>query len=182
MNYLKKMSTANMNVIPKGYKKPVAEDGTGGMAHGDMLPLFDVVGIAESVETGNTSLGEWMAFGGTFQATACQPDKDGVLQMYRSKKLFLPDVATDAIADALASSEGGKVEFALQIGFKRNIKLDAQGNEIGAGYEYTMKPLIEIDTASDPLAHLNSKVKALAAPVVKVDNEAEKHAAKNGKK
>ena len=178
MNYLKKMSAANMNVIPKGYKKSKAE---GGMEHGDMLPLFDVVGIADGVETGVTSLGEWTAFSGTFQATVCQPDANGELQVYRAKKLFLPDVATDPIADALATAELGKVEFALQIGFKRSIKLDAQGNEIGAGYEYSMKPLIEIDDASDPLAHLNNKVKSLAAPAKGESPEAVEKT-KNGKK
>lgn len=161
MNYLKKMSVAAMNVIPKNYKKK-PEDG--GMENGAQLPLFNVIGIAEEMETGQTSMGEWTAFIGTFKATACQPDADGVYQEFRGKKLFLPDVATDAISDALAGSEGGKVEFAMQIGMRRVVKLNAQGEETGAGYEYTMKPLIEIDAAADPLAHLSAKIAALPAP------------------
>lgn len=164
MNYLKKMSAAAMNAIPKGYKS---------MEHGDTIALFDVVGVAENVETGMSQMGEWTAFGGSFQATKVA---DG--EIYRSKKLFLPDVATDAISDAIGAAEGGKVEFALQIGLRRVIKLNAQGEEQGAGYEYTMKPLIEMDEASDPLAGLLAKVsnKALPAPT---ESEAE---AKPGKK
>ena len=171
MNYLKKMSVASMNVIPKNYKKKHAD---GGMEHGEIRSLFDVFGIADGIETGSTSMGEWTAFTGSFKAVSCHADADGIFQEYRGKKLFLPDVATDAISDALNSAEGGKVEFALQIGMKRVIKLNPQGEETGAGYEYTMKPLIEIDASADPLAHLENKVKSLPAPSKTISNKAEK--------
>jgi hypothetical protein len=150
MQYLKKMSSASMSAIPKGYKD---------MENGDTKDLFDVIGIAESVETGNSSMGEWVAFEGTFAATRIS---DG--EKFRSKKLFLPDTATDMLSDALEGAAGGKVEFALRVGIRRVIKKNAQGEETGAGYEYTVNPILPMDEASDPLAALQSKLAALPAP------------------
>lgn len=155
MQYLKKMSAASMSAIPKGYKKD--------MEHGDTKAIFNVIGIADGFEVGESSMGEWTAFDGTFQASTLATDKP---EIFRSKKLFLPDIARDMLVDALQGVEGGKVEFALEIGIRRVVKKNAQGEETGAGYEYTVEPLVEIDTASDPLAGLLSKVGtlALAAP------------------
>lgn len=149
MNYLKKMSAASMNVIPKGYRE---------MENGATCDLFTVIGVAEEMETGQTQMGDYTAFIGSFQATKT----DG--EVFRSKKLFLPDLAADAVADALTTAGGGKVEFAFKIGMRRVVKKNAQGEETGAGYEYTMTPLLEIDEASDPLAHLQNKIAALPAP------------------
>lgn len=60
---------------------------------------------------------------------------------------------------------GGAIEFALEVGIVRQIKVNAQGVETGIGYAYTMSPLIEPDAASDVLAGLEARVqKALPAP------------------
>lgn len=161
MKLVKKMSAATMDAIPKKYKTT--------MEHGDQVAIFDVMGIAEGVETGSSSMGEWVAFEGTFGATLPNGEK------YRSKKLFLPDVASGLLQDAVDSAEGGKVEFAFRVGIRRVVKVNAQGEETGAGYEYTCEPLIEADEADDPLAALSSKlakVPALTATVSK-ENEPE---------
>ena len=150
MEYLKKMSAATISAIPKGYKE---------MENGDVADLFDVIGLAEGIETGTGSMGDWQAFEGTFQATKLADGKK-----YRSKKLFLPDTAAGMLEDAVNGAEGGKVEFAFRIGMRRVIKKNAQGDETGAGYEYTVTPLVEMDEASDPLAALQSKLQALPAP------------------
>lgn len=151
MNYLKKLSMATMGAIPKGIKE---------LEHGATVAIAHVIGMAESIETGTSQFGEWIAFNGTFKGTVL----DGG-EVYRAKKCLLPDIASDALQDAVSGSEGNSVEFALEIGIRRVIKLDAKGNEVGMGYEYTMKPLIEMDEASDPLAALDAKVtKALPAP------------------
>lgn len=147
MEYLKKMSAATISAIPKGYKD---------MANGEVVDIFDVIGLAEGIETGTGSMGDWTAFEGVFQAAKLADGKK-----YRSKKLFLPDTATDMLADAVNGAEGGKVEFAFRIGIRRVIKKNAQGDETGAGYEYTVTPLIEMDEASDPLASLQSRLVAL---------------------
>lgn len=158
MEYLKKMSAATISAIPKGYKD---------MENGDTAELFDVIGLAEGIETGTGSMGDWTAFEGTFQATKLADGKK-----YRSKKLFLPDTATDMLADAVDGAEGGKVEFAFRIGIRRVVKKNAQGDETGAGYEYTVTPLVEMDEASDPLAALQNKLMALPAPT-KAETETE---------
>lgn len=151
MNYLKKLSMATMGAIPKGIKE---------LEHGATVAIAHVIGQAEGIETGTSQFGEWVAFTGTFKGTNLD---DG--SVYRAKKCLLPGIASDALEDAVSSSEGNPVEFALEIGIRRVIKLDAKGNETGMGYEYTMRPLIEMDEASDPLAALDAKVaKALPAP------------------
>lgn len=150
MNYVKKLTSVTMEAVPKGYKD---------WEHGTHKATVHVVGIVEKTEAGVTSLGEYIAFIGTFKATNLETG-----EVYRSKKCLLPGVASDALEDAVNGAEGGQVEFAMEIGITRKIKLNAQGEEVGAGYEYSMKPLIEIDEASDPLARLESRIKALPAP------------------
>lgn len=151
MNYLKKMSVSAMSAIPKEVKK---------LEHGATVAVAHFIGLAEAIETGTSQFGEWVAFTGSFKGTNLETG-----EVFRAKKCLLPDIASDALQDAVANSEGNPVEFALEIGIRRVIKLDPKGNEVGMGYEYTMRPLIEMDEASDPLAALDAKVaKALPAP------------------
>ena len=152
MNYLKKLSIATMSAIPKGVKE---------MENGDTVAVAHVIGIAEGMETGVSQFGEWVAFTGSFKGTNLETG-----EVFRAKKCLLPGIASDALEDGVSGAEGDPVEFAVEIGIRRTIKLDAKGNETGIGYEYTMRPLIEMDAAADPLAALESKVptKALTAP------------------
>jgi hypothetical protein len=150
MNYLKKITSAAIDAVPKGYRD---------WAHGDQKATAHIIGVVEKTEAGVTSLGEYIAFIGSFKATNLETG-----EVYRSKKCLLPGVASDALEDAVNGSEGGAVEFAIEIGIKRNIKKNAQGEEVGVGYEYTMKPLIEMDETADPLARLESRIpKAIPA-------------------
>lgn len=139
-----------MGAIPKGLKK---------MEDGATVQLYTIIGIAEGAEVGHSTLGDYTSFNGTFQGTVLENGK-----VFRSKQLFLPSIAEDMLTDALAGSGGGSVEFAIEIGIRRTIKLNANKEEVGAGYEYTVRPIMEIDESSDPLAHLTSKVKKLEAP------------------
>lgn len=157
MNYVKKLTSVTMEAVPKGYKD---------WEHGEHKATAHIVGIVEKTEAGVTSLGEYIAFIGTFKATNLETG-----EIYRSKKCLLPGVASDALEDAVNGAEGGQVEFAMEIGIKRVIKKNAQGEEVGAGYEYTMKPLIEMDEASDPLARLESRIPKLAAPSPAADTD-----------
>lgn len=158
-NYVKKLSVASIAAISKNFK---AEK------HDTRIALMHVFGRVESTETGTSQFGPWTAFVGSFKAVKLE---DG--EVFRAGKCLLPSIAADAIGDAVDSANGGIVEFAIEIGLRRVVKLAANGDETGAGYEYTMRPLIEIDEAADPLAALESKVKALAAPVDDLVSQAE---------
>lgn len=165
MNYLKKLSIATMNAIPKGIKE---------LEHGATVAIAHIIGIAEGIETGTSQFGEWVAFTGAFKGTVL----DGG-EMFRAGKCLLPGIASDALQGAV--TENAPVEFALEIGIRRVIKLDPKGNEVGMGYEYTMRPLIEMDAASDPLTALEAKVKVPALEAPKTEAEAPKAEAEKPK-
>lgn len=152
MNYVKKITSAAINAVPKGYKD---------WAHGEEKTTARIIGIVERTESGVTSLGEYTAFIGAFKAVNLDTGEE-----YRAKKCLLPGVASDALEEAVNNAEGGSVEFAMEIGIRRNIKKNAQGEEVGIGYEYTMKPLVEMDEGSDPLARIEARMKSLPAPKV----------------
>lgn len=158
INYLKKMSVASIGAIPKDFKK---------QPHDTRIAMMHVFGRVESTETGTSQFGPWIAFVGSFKAVKLD---DG--EVFRAGKCLLPGVASDAISDAVNGANGGIVEFALEVGIRRVVKMAANGEETGAGYEYTMAPLIEIDEAADPLAALEARVqKTLPAPAPEPETE-----------
>lgn len=149
-NYIKKLSVASIGAIPKEFKK---------QPHDTRVALMHVFGRVDSMETGTSQFGPWVAFVGSFKAILL----DGG-EVFRSSKCLLPGLASDAVENAVQESGGNTVEFAIEIGVRRVVKLAPNGDEVGAGYEYTMKPLIEMDEATDPLAALESRVLALNPP------------------
>lgn len=172
MNYVKKLSIASAAAIPSDFKLK---------ENGFAMPLMRVYGQVEGTDTGVSQFGPWTAFIGNFKGVRLE---DG--EVFRSKKLLVPELAEMALTDGLENSEEGAIlEFALEIGIRRTIRKNAQDVEVGAGYEYTMKPLIEIDEAVDPLSALESKVLA-ALPAPKTDDETQPESSvkpgKSGKK
>ena len=149
-NYVKKLSVASIGAIPKEFKK---------QPHDYRLPLMHVFGRVESSDSAPSQFGPSTFFLGSFKAVILETG-----EIYRASKCFLPGLASDMIESAYSETGGGALEFALEIGLRRVVKFDAKGEEIGAGYEYTMKPLIEMDEATDPLAALESRVLALNPP------------------
>ena len=151
INFVKKLSIKSMGAIPEKLKE---------MENGQRIAVAHFIGRADGVETGVTSFGEWTALTGVFKGVNLLTG-----EVFRASKCFMPDLAVDEIASQLATLEndGDAIEFAVEIGIMRDIKLDAKGNETGIGYAYTMSPLIEADKASDPLAALESRIPAPVA-------------------
>ncbi len=118
--------------------------------------LMQVFGIATGTLAGESQFGEWVALVGTFKAVNLE---DG--EVFTSGKCFLPSVATDYLVQYL-SSETSSVEFALQI--------DSVPSDTVIGYEYIVKPLIEVEEPK-ALSDLESRAK-IALP------KAEKSASK----
>lgn len=119
--------------------------------------LLVLMGFVKSSEIKTTTFGDSTGFHGDFKAINVETGEE-----FRSGTCYLPDVASDLLANALAASNGAVVEF----GFKVSIigvksKIDGEANK----YEYRCKPLMEA-SENDPLAALEDRLKkiALAAP------------------
>lgn len=112
-------------------------------------PLVRIVGTAGSTKSGESNFGEWLAFIGQFQAVNLRTNES-----FRSGKLFLPSVAQDMLLGAMTSVDAAGVEFAFDIGIRRN-------DSAQVGYEYVVVPLLDV-SESDPCARL---MKQLASDV-----------------
>lgn len=171
MNYLKKLTVSAVTPIGKEIKA---------LENGAQVALVRIFGRVEKTEQGTTQFGDYTAFIGAFKAVSLFGETSG--EEYRAPKALFPDIAASALEDAFNNAEGNAVEFAIEIGVRRVVKLNAKGEETGAGYEYTMKPLIEIDEASDPLAALEKRALAsLPAPKVEEAEEVTEQTASKSK-
>lgn len=146
-NLVSKLAVAK--VIGKIKPTDLPEDGT-------LVPLMRVMGQAEGVKTGTTNYGEYCGFTGVFAAVNFKTGEH-----FAAAQVFLPDVATDLMRPVVeaAQANGGKVEFAFDIGV-RQVK---RGEEIK--YEYGVKPLVQAAKA-DPLAALKAKLAAVPLPTL----------------
>jgi len=116
-----------------------------------------IFGIAHGTVTGTTQYGDFTGFKGTFGAINLDTGEE-----FASAKCFLPDVATDMIAAALADEANETIQFAY------DVMIDPADTE--QGYVFSVKPVIEA-THADPLAALKGEMAplpALAAPAEKV--------------
>lgn len=157
-----------MGAIPEGIKE---------MKNGERRPIAHFIGRVEGTETGSSTFGDWVALLGIFKGINLETG-----EVFRSKKAFMPDAATEQVIAYLDNieNEGDSVEFALEIGIQRVIKKDAKDIEVGVGYEYSVSPLIEADMASDPLTEIEARMQqALPAPAQSEISEVEP--TKNGK-
>lgn len=117
---------------------------------GELVALFQVVGIAVTIKTGTSTYGDWQSFKGTFEATNLLTG-----EVFRAGELFLPEVAENMLVGPV--TQHGEVQFGFEIG-ARSVK-DRTNDQI-VKYEFTCKPLL--DTAeNDPLEALKAQLPAL---------------------
>lgn len=100
----------------------------------DSLALYKIAGIVRDVQAGEGEKGMWLALMGDF-GSLCLYGKNKGKQL-RSNKLFLPDVATNMLHMGLKATNGGSVQFAFDIGIKR----DANS---AVGYVYMVNPHVK---------------------------------------
>lgn len=141
MKLLGKMSVKSVFGKIKPTEKAKDEDGD------DILivkerAIIRVVGIASGKREGSSDFGDYIEFHGQFQATNLETG-----EVFRSGKLFLPDICTALIAPTLESANA--VEFAFDLGVKHATT--------PIGYEYTAEPLIETGEA-DQVSLLAGKI------------------------
>lgn len=120
------------------------------------LPCVRVVGSVNKLRTGQGDFGPWVAFKGSFIAVNLQTGES-----FKGSELFLPEVASDLIENAVIDADGATVNIAFDIEAIRGRDEDS--------FEYTARPHMEVEE-SDPLLMLaqsmDNKIKGLAAPQV----------------
>ena len=109
------------------------------VAKAPQTDILKIAGVITSIRPGQTQLGEYAELGGQFQAVNLATG-----EMFQSAKSILPTFIADPMVEA--SKGGSEVEFAIQIGVKRN-------DTSVVGYEFSVKPLVE-PKVSDKLAKL----------------------------
>lgn len=149
MNQLKKITAKHLNLAPALAEfKKTAEDGA-------IAPLYTIVGQVTGFRTGTGTYGEWIMFQGNFVAT-----RKDTGEVFSSPQAGLPAFVSDQLAPLVKQANGQAVEFAFEISIKRR-------EDLGIGYEYLVKSLIE-QQISDPmqalLARAGVTVPQLAAP------------------
>lgn len=134
-----------------------------------VMPLFNVIGVATDFSTGQSDMGAFLKLLGQFKATNV---KTG--EIFRSGACILPGSGNDMVYGALRAipeGQGGGVEFAFNIGIKRD-------KESATGYVYHVEQVTDLGQ-TDPLAHLEK----LVAPTSNVKQLADATATgTNGKK
>jgi hypothetical protein len=110
--------------------------------------LFNIYGVTHSIKRGQTTMGEYTAFLGNFEAVNLDTG-----EIFAGGKAFLPRVVEEMVVGALASAQAGgdvsaSVQFALQVGIRTEPKN-------AYGYVYTCTPLVEI-AQGDVLQHLRA--------------------------
>jgi len=113
---------------------------------------FQVFGLVKSKFTVTTQYGDSTGFKGTFEAVNLE---DG--EIFRSGKMFLPQIAADMLESAVDGMSEDQSE--LKFGFKIGLKPSDKGN---TGYEFTVEPLIDT-TENDPISDMRAQF-ALPAP------------------
>lgn len=148
MAQVKKLSVATVFGKIKLSELMAAKDKT--------LPVMRVFGIATGTKSGTTNFGDYTALQGQFRAV--HPVTG---ETHDAATLFLPDIALLPITAALASGAQG-VEFAIVV--SAVYVAEKEGFKAGGSpYEYTFENLLPMG-GDDPLARLQGKLQALAAP------------------
>ena len=94
------------------------------------VDLLKIVGVTSKATPGQTDKGEYVVFGGTFRAVNLDTG-----ELFEASSCILPNFIAESLSHALVTSQ--EVEFALAVGVKANATSVT-------GYEYTVKPLIEV--------------------------------------
>lgn len=123
-------------------------------AQGEITKIMSVMGVADGLKTGTTTIGEYTALEGDFVA------KNDRGQSYRASLCFLPDIALTPILQALKHSEA--VEFVIDISVKGDSTSPVK-------YSYTFSSPLPPEK-DDVIARLEARLKALpSAPEEKVE-------------
>lgn len=136
--------------------------------------LYTLIGRAGNIREGESGFGPWVSLKGQFEATRIF---DGSNKPFISAECFIPGPAGDLLVAEVRKfvteavevtaeqfkksgrtyrTTGEFVEMALIIGAKIAERAG------GAGYEFTVRPVIAVQTA-DPLAALRQKMKGVLA-------------------
>ena len=132
---------------------------------GETIWLYNVIGLANSIKTGESQYGPWRALLGSFVAEAPSAENPGETKRFRTGQLFLPDVALDLVAPSVAASKKSEqVQFAFRVG--------VMGDDSAATkYVYVAESLLAPEE-SDPLEMLMAKTAPqLPAPGERVNSE-----------
>lgn len=115
--------------------------------------LMAVIGKAHNHRSGNTPLGDYMEFVGTFEAYRLS---DG--EVFQSTRCIFPPIAGDMAEEAYLSAKRNDDSAIVEFGFVVGVEPDHRSAE---GYRFTCKPLrAEADRSADPLAELKSSLAA----------------------
>lgn len=154
-NLVAKLSLKAMGAQPKPHS----------VGEGEKRVIAAMYGSASKHDVVNTTFGDSTRFHGQFEGVNAATG-----EIFRSTKLFVPQVVEDILRDAVDQLEdGASVDFALEIGVEHS----AKGN---TGYAYTVKPLTKVQV-SDALQSLRDlTAKALAS--LPAPNAAESEAPK----
>jgi hypothetical protein len=149
MNQLKKITAKHLNLAPVlAQFKKTADDG-------EIKQLYTIVGQVTGYRSDTGTYGEWVMFTGSFVATLKETG-----EIFSAPQAGLPGFITDQLVPLVKQANGQAVEFAFDVSVKRR-------EDLGIGYEYLVKSLIE-QQISDPMAALLARagvtVPQLAAP------------------
>ena len=145
INLIKKMSCKTVCGDVKKLAREQLVDGVKTVA------IMRVIGVAQGMVTGTGDNGDWVSFKGGFEGTNLI---DGAV--YKSGKLFLPEVAEDLVVAAL-NTEGNE---AVNLAFDISILEDAAS---ATGYVYTATPLMEVEE-NDPIEQLKKTMQLPPLP------------------
>lgn len=127
-------------------------------AVGVTVDLMVVMGYAKTSEIKKTTFGDSVGFHGDFKGINVDTGEE-----FRSGTCYLPDVASDLLANALDSTDGA-VEFGFTIGI---VGVAGRTPEEATKYEYRCAPMMEV-SENDPMVLLEARLKQGALPSPKV--------------
>lgn len=140
---LKKITIKTLGFGVKDIRK-LAESGKG-----EPMTVARIFGRASGTKTGESDNGPWTSLSGQFKAVNAVDGKE-----YMSGNLFMPDVAMDLVAPALAGEGDPVVDVALDI-------LVVEDESSVVGYQYQAQFHIQPETAG-----IDAVIEGLAMPAL----------------
>lgn len=137
---------------------------------GHSVLLFDLLGIASGVRTGQSNYGEWLMFTGQFEAVNLDTG-----EVFNAPQCALPEPVQSMLKHAMTQHDSA--DFALRVGAKIvDAELSAHTH-----YEYTVSVIKKIDEA-DALSALRDMRTSFALPAPESKDGDEAPKAKGKKK
>jgi hypothetical protein len=162
-NYLSKITTVTVGLSPKAMTAiATAEE------NAEKLPLtvMRVYGNVKSTVKAVSNFGETVGFIGEFEAINAIDQ-----QVFRSKKLFLPEMGAMALSDALNAAKAKSPEAFVEFGYDIGVTKNTSSKNAGGGWQHqwVIIPLRNpnVDNQEDQLSRLGKSlgdVPALPAP------------------